>query len=142
VFLKDALLRWVTADARRMEAEVIATLRGMLAEDADAHTRALIEEILAEEETHLAHLDELADTTTIPEEPPCAEEVPSRPAMQVSPGPVRKRLEELLTKEEAAASFYDLLAARTPIPAFRDVFGHIAAEEHAHAERLRAHLKS
>jgi rubrerythrin len=112
-----------------------------LAEKAPAgDVRDLLIALAAEEEAHLAELRRLGTVT-----PPAAEPFPYEPEL---PGPealipdvsseARELLEHAVEHELATAAFYAALAESTHITSLRRALNALAAEERAHAERLRA----
>lgn len=139
---RNAVARIVLADARRFEVETAAMLREILNSCADAETRRVLEDILAEEEGHAARLSEAREGVEAGAPPPPAvrETLPAPPSAAAPPGAICDRLREVLTREEASALFYSLLARRTVIPFIRNLFNEIAEQERGHAKRLAEHI--
>ena len=138
---REALAKLALSDAARFERETAETLRGILASCRDERLRRALEEILAEEEAHCSAIRKELARRAPGKQPPQEERerLPRAPNATVSVSDdVCKALRRLLEKEEASATFYTLLAERTPIPAVRDVFLGIAAAERGHAAKLAA----
>ena len=135
---REAIARLALRDARRFEMQTAAMLRRILATCHDNATRTVLQEITAEEQQHLQRLEGAAgeSQTSAPGPPPELPKMPESPDSRLPEGTVHEKLRAVLKKEEASATFYHLLAERTLIPAVREVFKEIAAQEKRHAERL------
>ncbi len=110
-----------------------------LAESATPELAAVLRALAAEEDSHLTHLREFGaqergdavwDSGDAPDMARTQASVRSRPGDQAV-------LRELIEQEESTARFYAGLSEKTKIPAVRSVLAHLAAEEEAHAKRLR-----
>ncbi len=133
------IMRLVVQDARRFEIGETRMLQELRATCTDDLMRKALDEILSEEQGHLRELDELAGhelTTT-----ELKEEMPGSPGTGLPCGDTRAKLREFLKREEAAVTFYELLAARSPLPPVRRVFKNIAAAERAHVEKMTRHIR-
>ncbi|MCD8139224.1 MAG: TMEM165/GDT1 family protein [Planctomycetaceae bacterium] len=97
-------------------------------------------QLAREEEDHLRRLRGLPEEAIRDEVWKC--DLPTRPSVSgrgLPPGDKRV-MERLIQHEEASASFYADLAARTLIPSVRTVLTRLADEEQSHAARLRGYL--
>lgn len=136
---REFVARVALGDARRFEIESAQELREIMAGCEDARTCAVLEEIVRQEEEHLAHLDEELERLRgkpAPATRPAIEPLPTPPPRQKLTGTTCEKLKRLLKKEEGSATFYSILAERTLIPAVRGVFRHLGDEERGHAEAL------
>ncbi|MCD8349803.1 MAG: TMEM165/GDT1 family protein [Planctomycetaceae bacterium] len=100
----------------------------------------LLLQIAREEEDHLRRLRGLPDEAIRDEVWKC--DLPTRSSVsgRGMPAGDQRVMERLISHEEASASFYADLAARTLIPSVRTVLTRLADEEQSHAARLRGHL--
>ena len=130
--LRNAVERLALADARRFELRIASELRQIRALSDNPATRSFLDELIAEEETHLASLSSLAPGEGV------LESVTSSPAKE---GDIAAMLREVLKKEEGSVTFYELLAERTPIPAIKSAFKKIAEAERGHVKRLARHIQ-
>lgn len=143
--LSNAIARIILADARRFEVETAAMLRDILRDCPDAATRKVVEEILAEEESHAARLGEAREGVKAAAAVPTAADraaLPAAPAASKVSGATCDRLRDVLAKEEASVLFYSLLAKRTLIPSVRDLLNSIADQERGHARKLADHIRA
>ncbi len=142
--MRDALTRLAVADARRFEVGEAAALRELLSACTDNAMRAVLEEIISEDEEHLRNLDGLAGAGKPAVQQPSTQKekpLPKVPETDLHGRSICERLQKFLKKERAAITFYELLAQRTPIPAVRRVFQHIAEAERAHAEKFAEQVR-
>lgn len=141
--LRNFIAKFALTDARRFEVEALQELKDIHAECPETKTRAVLERIIREEEEHVAHMDEeLAKLRGKPvEEPDEKPALPEAPRREPLKGTTLQKLQRLAKKEEASATFYRLLSERTPIPAVRKIFRHLAEEECGHFDALAEHVR-
>jgi len=137
--IRGAIERLALADAQRFETHIAGMLRTILEACREAATRAVIEEILAEEEDHLHRLDALVPAGVRETRREPAADVKEMPPLQS--GSVCEMLREVLKKEKASVTFYELLAERTPVQAIKRAFRQIAEAEKGHVARLTEQVR-
>ena len=130
--LRNAVERLALADACRFELRIANELRHIRTVSDNPATRSFLDELIAEEETHLASLSSFMPEDEIPES------VVSSPAKGRD---ITAMLREVLKKEDGSVTFYELLAERTPIPAIKSAFQKIAEAEKGHVKRLARHIQ-
>jgi rubrerythrin len=141
VLFEKLILGWALADARRIEEETVRLLEQIRDEAADPAVRETVDALVQEEKSHIEHLGEIKEHPDAPtEDAERPSDALAHPSVVLPDGPTRDRLREVIDKEQATARFYALLAERCSFPAAKSVFRHIAEEEDAHTERLRALL--
>ena len=131
--MKRAIERIALADARRFEERMRGLQEKILEKCDDAATRRILKDLIAEEDEHLRRLDQVSA-------PESRSKIEKRPELRGRT--VREMLTEILEMEKAAVAFYDLLAERTAVPAFRELFRGLAAAERRHEACLAEHVRN
>jgi len=161
--LKSFLLKLVVRGAVSFEEESYELYDGAAARADDEDTRSLLQELAGMEAAHVKKLKQLLEgapdskaPAEEPEQPPAgsvdedvdairgflgSEPLPPR----VDPGELHRKstheiLEFALARERLSVKFYLSLAESTPLPAVREVFTYLAAEEKSHVERIEAEM--
>jgi len=134
--IRSAIERIALSDARRLETRIAAMLRWILKSCEHPETRAVLANLIAGEEEHLSHLDALNPTEHV-----APETTDKSPDVRPNGDTVCDMLRDVLRRESAAVTFYELLAERTPVPPVKEVFSRIAAEEKEHVAQLDAEIR-
>jgi len=136
----DWILKVVVQDARRLERAEARMLEKLRSGCTDASLAITLDQILGEERGHLRQLNALAgDETPGPEG---AGEAADPGTLRPLPaGAICEDLRAFLRREESAATFYELLAERSPLPPIRRAFRDMAMAERSHAEKMLRHIR-